>query len=109
MTNNMLFILKLILIILLNKTSAYITQNNIETIILPTWNSTDRKEVRVFYYTALFNLLFNDQASVEIIKSLLIVIQFSDTIHFESFWKTDSVKSTQERPGCIVCIQSMEA
>lgn len=43
----------MILIILFNKTHAYITQNT-ETILMPAWYPTDAKEVRVFYCTALF-------------------------------------------------------
>jgi len=49
----MFFILKLMLVILLNETYAYITQD-IETILLPTLNSTSAEEVREFYCVALY-------------------------------------------------------
>ena len=40
------------LIILLNETFAYVTQSDIETVILPAWKPTGRKKVRItLYYT----------------------------------------------------------
>jgi len=45
--------LKLILIIFINKTYALITRDN-EIILLPTWNPMRTKEVRISYGTILF-------------------------------------------------------
>ncbi|XP_067214568.1 A disintegrin and metalloproteinase with thrombospondin motifs 7-like isoform X2 [Linepithema humile] len=60
----MFFILKLVLIFLLNKTYAYITQD-IERILLPTWNSTSAKEIpltlKILGKQIQLNLRRNDQ------------------------------------------------
>jgi hypothetical protein len=87
----MFLILELVLIILLNKTYAYITQDS-EIILLPAWNPTDAKEVRSFY--CLFYLLIYPKHHLRIVNySFLIVFQFTDTITSESFRKIDSTKS----------------
>ena len=49
----MFFILNLILIIILNISYAYITQDS-EIVLLPVWNPSGAKEVRTFYCTVLF-------------------------------------------------------
>ncbi|XP_012228906.2 A disintegrin and metalloproteinase with thrombospondin motifs adt-2-like isoform X1 [Linepithema humile] len=60
----MFLILKLALIILINKTNAYITQD-IEIILLPAWNPTGAKEIlltlKVFGKLMQLNLCKNDQ------------------------------------------------
>ncbi|XP_012230637.1 A disintegrin and metalloproteinase with thrombospondin motifs 7-like [Linepithema humile] len=60
----MFFILKLVLIILLNETYAYITQNT-ETTLLPAWYPTDAKKIplslKVFGQLIQLNLHRNDR------------------------------------------------
>nr|XP_012230667.1 PREDICTED: uncharacterized protein LOC105676986 [Linepithema humile] len=60
----MFFILKLVLITLLNETYAYITQDT-ETILLPAWNPTGAKEIsltlKVFGQLIQLNLHKNDR------------------------------------------------
>ncbi|XP_012216368.1 A disintegrin and metalloproteinase with thrombospondin motifs adt-2-like isoform X2 [Linepithema humile] len=62
--NNMILILKLVLIFLLNKTHAYIEQD-IERILLPALNSTSAKEIpltlKIFEKQIQLNLRRNDQ------------------------------------------------
>jgi len=52
--SNMIIVLKVILMILIHKTYAYIKQDS-EIILLPAWNPTGLDEVRAFHYTFLFN------------------------------------------------------
>nr|XP_012224547.1 PREDICTED: disintegrin and metalloproteinase domain-containing protein 28-like [Linepithema humile] len=60
----MLLILEFILIIMLNKTNAYITQDS-EIILLPVWNPTDAEEIpltlKVFGKLIQLNLRKNDK------------------------------------------------
>nr|XP_012230171.1 PREDICTED: A disintegrin and metalloproteinase with thrombospondin motifs 2-like isoform X2 [Linepithema humile] len=62
--SNMIFILNFVLIILLNETYAYVTQD-IEIILLPSWNSTGVKEIpltlKVFGQLIQLNLRRNDR------------------------------------------------
>jgi len=50
----MFFILKLVLLILVNKAYTYIKQDT-EIILMPSWNRMDAKEVRAFYIVLFFD------------------------------------------------------
>jgi len=77
----MFLILNVILIILFNKTYAYITQDS-EIILLPAWNPTGTKVVRFLYFSVLF-IALRSKCCSKINQSLSIVTQFIDTTYFK--------------------------
>ena len=86
----MFFIIKLILIILLNQTSAHITQD-VETTILPAWKPTRKNEVRMCTIIILYSM---SKCKSKIIKIFIHChLKFTDIVNSESLWKTNSFET----------------
>lgn len=117
-----MFLYKLILIILLNKTYAYITQE-IETILLPTSNLTSAKEVREFYcivfiaqcfkcYSRVIKSFFKLSSNLQISltlkafgKQIQLKLRKSDPIVSSTFkaWKRDATGELSQLNALTLC------
>ena len=85
----MFLTLNIILIILISEKYAYFTQD-CEIIFLPTWNSTEAKEVRAFC-TVLFYLSHIVQNIIrDLLSFFLIVMYLVVIIDAKSFRKIDA-------------------